>query len=251
MSTILYLMPGVGAGVEEKARRQRIASGFLTNPANTVVVDDVDEGPVSIESSIEGDLSVRGTLRKLIALKGRYDAVIVGCGDDPGLFSVRELMDVPVVGPFESSVAVASMVGDRFSLITTSLECIPETRMILRKYGAEGRCASIRAVDVTVDELIDGRAGRERIVEAFSREARLAVKDGASCITMGCMSMAFMLLDEAVRDTIPAPVINPAKVAVKVAEMLVSLGLKHSVLAYPKPDFAKLRRTVLPELQTE
>ncbi len=241
-------MPGVGASPEEIARRQRLATSFLTNPANAVTVDDTDEGPESIESSIEGDLSVRGVLRKLLRRRGQYDAVVVGCGDDPGLFSVRELLDVPVIGPMEASIAVAFTVGDRFSLITTSEACFPETRMILRRYGAEGRCASLHALDCTVGDLIEGRVTRDQLAEAFARQARLAVAQGASCITMGCMSMAFQLLDEAVRETVPAPVINPAKAAIKMAEMHLSLGIKHSVLAYPKPDFAKLRRTVLPEL---
>lgn len=249
MGRILYLMPGVGASPEEIARRQRLAQSFLTNPAaNTVTVDDTDEGPESIESSIEGDLSVRGVLRKLLALRGAYDAVVVGCGDDPGLFSIRELMDVPVVGPMEASIALAFTIGDRFSLITTSEVCFPETRMILRKYGAEGRCASLHAVDCTVGDMIEGRITREQLAEAFARQAYLAIAQGASCITMGCMSMGFQLLDEAVRETVPAPVLNPAKVAIKMAEMQMSLGIKHSVLAYPKPDLAKLKRTLLPEI---
>lgn len=248
MADILYLMPGVGASAKEKARREGLANTFLTNPANHVVVDDVDEGPTSIESSIEGDLSVRGMLRKVIATKGRYDAVIIGCADDPGLFSMRELLDIPVIGPLETSIAVAATVGERFGLITVAEEAYPETRMILRRYGAEGRLASLRAVDVRVEDMIDGRATREQLIESFSREAREAIREGATSLLMGCMSMAYLLLDEAVRESIAAPVINPAKVAVKMAEMQASLGLKHSVLAYPKPDLAKLKRSVLPEL---
>lgn len=249
MARILYLMPGVGASPKEIVRRQELANSFLTNPAaSTVTVDDTDEGPESIECSIEGDLSVRGVLKKLLKLRGTYDAVVVGCGDDPGLFSVRELLDVPVIGPMEASIAVAFTIGDRFSLITTGEASYPETRMILRRYGAEGRCASLHAVDCTVGDMIEGRISRAKLAEAFARQARLAIDQGASCITMGCMSMAFQLLDEAVRDLVAAPVINPAKVAIKMAEMYASLGIKHSPLAYPKPDFAKLRRTVLPEL---
>ncbi len=248
MSTILYLMPGAGVPREEMARRESLANSFLTNPANTVVVSDTDQGPESIESSIEGDLSVEGVLRKLLQLRGRFDAVVIGCGDDPGLFSVRELLDVPVIGPMESSIAVAFTLGDRFSLITTSEACFPETRMILRRYGAEGRCASLHAVGCSVGDMIEGRLTRGQLAEAFAREAHLAIAQGATCVTMGCMSMAFQLLDEAVREIVPAPVINPAKVAIKMAEMHASLGLRHSDLAYPKPDFAKLKRTLLPEL---
>ncbi|HHY94907.1 MAG TPA: hypothetical protein GX513_07845 [Firmicutes bacterium] len=248
MATILYLMPGLGASQEEKSRRERLANSFLTNPAHRVVVDGVDEGPTSIESSIEGDLSVRGMLRKVITTRGRYDAVIIGCADDPGLFSLRELLDIPVIGPLEASLAIASTLGDRFGLITVAASAFPETRMILRKYGAEQRCASIRAVDVRVEDMIDGRATRAQLAESFAREAKAAIQEGATCLTMGCMSMAFLLLDEAVRDLVPVPVINPAKAAVKMAELQVSMGIRHSRLAYPEPDLVKLKRSVLPEL---
>ncbi|HEY3314931.1 MAG TPA: aspartate/glutamate racemase family protein [Bacillota bacterium] len=248
MARILYLMPGTGAPAAEKARREGLANSFLTNPQNKVIVDDVDEGPASIESSIEGDLSVRGMLNRVVRDRGRYDAVIIGCADDPGLFSLRELLEVPVVGPLETSLAVASTLGDRFGLITIGESAFPETRMILRRNGAEGRLASLRSVEVSVEEMIDERVGRDRLAESFIREGREAIREGASVILMGCMSMAFQLLDEAARGQLAAPVINPAKVAVKHAEMLLSLGLKHSVLAYPRPDLAKLKRTVLPGL---
>lgn len=248
MSNILYMMPGVGVTDEEKLRRQKIANTFLTNNNNKVIVDNTDEGPLSIESSIEGDLSIKGMLKKVIQTKGQYDAVIVGCADDPGLFSLRELLDIPVVGPFESSIAMASTLGDKFSVITILEEGFSETRMILRKYGVEQKCASIRAINCSVLDMIQGKISKEEVVEAFIRETEKAVKDGASCIILGCMTMAFLLLDEAVMGRTKVTVINPAKISVKMAEMLVSLGLTHSSITYPKPDIKKLKISVLPEL---
>lgn len=250
MSKILYVMPGTGATLDEIARREKIANSFLINKNNKVKVVDTDEGPESIESSIEGDLSVRGVLRKLIQEKGSYDAVIIGCGDDPGLFSVRELMDVPVIGPMETSIAYSSMLGDKFGYITISEESLPETRMIFRKYGVENKCASIRSMNVTVDEMINNKISEKDFLDTFVREVKAAVKCGASTILLGCMSMAYMLIDEKVKDIIDIPIINPAKVAVCTAEIMTSLGLKHSIYAYPKPNLEKLKSTVLPELKT-
>lgn len=249
MSNILYLMPGVGVTNEEKMRRQRIANTFLASEKNKVIVDNTDEGPLSIETSIEGDLSIRGMLKKVIETKGQYDAVIIGCADDPGLFSLRELLDIPVVGPFESSIAMASTLGDKFSIITILEEGFSETRMILRKYGVEQKCASIRAINCSVLDMMQGKTSKDEVVAAFIRETEKAVQDGASCVILGCMTMAFLLLDEAAMGMTKATVINPAKISVKMAEMLVSLGLIHSAITYPKPDFKKLKISVLPELK--
>lgn len=251
MANILFLMPRTGSTVEEKEKRQKIANTFLTNDKNRVIVDDLEEGPLSIESSIEGDMSIPGMLRKAISMKGQYDALIIGCGDDPGIFSMRELLDVPVVGPMETSIAMAAILGDKFSMITTEKSAYPETRMILRKYGALDKCASIRSIECTVTSLIDmisGKKNKEKMVDVFVKESQLAIEDGASCITLGCLGMAFLLLDEAVKDKVKAPIINPVKVAVKMAEMLVSLNLRHSQLAYPKPNFNRLKISILPEL---
>lgn len=244
MSRILYLMPGIEVGEEDKARRQRIATGFLTNPANSVTVDECDEGPISIESVIENALSVRGMLEKALKLKGQYDALIVGCAGDPGLYAMRELLDVPVVGPLESSAAMASTIGDRFSVVTILDAGIPEFKATLRTYGQADKCASVRAVNMHVLDMVNGVVDRKAIVDAVSREAEKCIAEGASSVILGCMTLAFTLLDEEVH--LDAPILNPVKIAVKFAEMQAAMGLKHSVVTYPKPDLDKLRRTLLP-----
>jgi allantoin racemase len=246
VSEILYFMPGVGVSKEEKSRREGIANTFLASPANHVTVDNSDEGPLSIESSIESDMCIPGMLRKVIALKGRFDAMIVGCADDPGLFSLREALDAPVVGPLESSIAVSTLLGDRFAIIMPTKEGFPETRMILRKYRSEERCASLRAVDCTVQGLMGQKTGRPEVLDRFVAECKEAVREGAASIILGCMSLAFLLLDEMARGEVPVPVVNPAKVAVKTAEMLLALGVSHSRASYPRPDLEKLRHSVLP-----
>jgi allantoin racemase len=248
VSDILYLMPGKGASKDEMERREKIANTFLTNPKNRIIVDNIGEGPISIESSIEGDLSIEGMARKVIKTRGQYDAIIIGCADDPGLFSLRELMDIPVVGPFESSIAMASLLGEKYSVITILESGFPEIRMILRKYGVDQKCASIRAINCSVQDMIENKISKDDVIARFVSEVKQAEKDGASSVILGCMTMAFLLLDEAVKGQVAATVINPAKISVKIAEMLVSLGLRHSDISYPKPDFDKLKKTVFPEL---
>ena len=70
-----------------------------------------------------------------------------------------------------------------------------------------------------------------------------------SLLTFGCMTMAFLLIDELVQDRIEVPIVNPAKVSIKVAEMLVSLGLKQSRASYPKPNIEKLRGSLFPKMK--
>jgi allantoin racemase len=49
------------------------------------------------------------------------------------------------------------------------------------------------------------------------------------------LSLAFHKIDEDLKGKLPIPIVNPVKVAVKTAEILVDLGLAHSKLAFPNP----------------
>jgi len=84
---------------------------------------------------------------------------------------------------------------------------------------------------------------RDEVVDKFVRQVELARQDGAASCIMGCATMAFLLLDEAANALATIPVINPVKAAVRAAEMLLSLGIRHSDTAYAKPaDMARIRK---------
>ena len=238
MVTILYLIPGIGMLEEEKRRREKLANSFLTNKANRVVVEDIDEGPKSIESTVEEALTAKGVLKKLDQVQDKYDAVILGCAGDASLIPAREFSRIPVIGPLEASIHVASMLGDNFSIITVLDSLIPSTWRILRMYGMHHKCVSIRSIEIPVLEI---NKKKEEVAERFAKEAENAVKlDGTSTIIPGCMSLAFLPINELVAEKVSVPIINPAKVSVKVAEMPVSLGLSQSRISFPKPNYKKL-----------
>ena len=157
MSKILYLVPGVGMPEEEKKRREKLANSFLTGEKNKVFVEAVDEGPISIESSIEEFMSVGGTLKKLVEVEGQYDAVVIGCAGDPGLAPARELADIPIIAPFEASISVASMLGDKFSIITILESIVPAIWRTLRDYDVAHKCASVRVINFNVLDMIGNR----------------------------------------------------------------------------------------------
>jgi len=239
MSRILYLVPLVGFTKEEKTRRERLANSFLTQEKNEVVVEDIEEGPVSIESSIEEYMCVGGMLKKLVAVQDNYDAAIIGCAGDPGLVPAKELVDIPIIGPLEASLHVASMLGETFTVIPSTFSTISRK---LRDYGMEHRLASAEGIQFPVLEMAKNK---EEVAKEFLKGAKKAVEqDNASCIIIGCMTTAFLLIDEMLKDKIDVPIINPAKISVKAAEMISSLGLKQSNISFPKPNYEKLNKTL-------
>ena len=73
----------------------------------------------SIESEYEDILAAPDVvLKALEASKRGFDAVVVSCMLDPGVDQTREMLDIPVLGPAQTAMHVASMLGDKFSIIT-------------------------------------------------------------------------------------------------------------------------------------
>jgi allantoin racemase len=242
MAKILYLVPGIGLNDQEIARRQGSANEFLTNRDNRVVVDAVDEGPLSIESSVEEHMAIGGILKKVVQIQDEYDAIIIGCAGDPGLAPARELARIPVIGPIEASLHTAASLADNFTVITVLDTIVPAIWRMVRDYGLENRCASVRVVNSPVLALLENK---EAVTETFLGEVKAAVsEDRAASIIMGCMTMAFLRMEEPLNEQITVPVINPAKVSIKYAEMIVSLGLRQSRVSYPQPDYDKLMGSV-------
>jgi allantoin racemase len=229
MRKILYVARTRMASEEIERRRSVLQS--IANKDSQVDLKGGTEIP-SIESAYEGYLTIPEACRTAIqAVKNGYQAIVVGCFSDPGLDAVRELIDIPVVGPGETSIHVASMLGDRFSILATG----PRRRSLsTSEYPVFAeKFASMRGIGMSV---LDVRQNKQRAIQNLIEEGKKAIEeDDADVAVLGCLSLAFHKVDEDLKGKLPIPVVNPIKVAVKTAEMLVDLGLCHSKLAFPTP----------------
>lgn len=234
---IVYLVPGpMGRseeGLVELERRGSLLAAYAA-PETVTGIDDVEEGPASIESSYEEYLSIPASVRRAVELEREgWDAVILGCFGDPGLDAFRELVSIPVIGPGEASALLAASLGHRFSVITITDSVVPAIERQVRNAGLAERLAGVRAVDIPVLEL---HHDRDRTIAAVVAEARAALlQDRADTLILGCMSMGFLEIAEAVSEEVGVPVLNPARVALRFAEAIVGAGLRHSRRAYLTP----------------
>jgi allantoin racemase len=167
----------------------------------------------------------------MAAEEAGYQAVIIPCGGDPGIAPLREVLTIPVVPPGSAAKHLCSLLGPRFSVITTGKG--PVKRTEVHERDGLMKLVSIHPVGLTVPEV---RVKPREAYEAMVREGRRAVEEyGAASVTFGCMSMGFLMVDEKLTEDIGVPAVNPVKVAVKTAETLIDLGLAHSKNAYPVP----------------
>jgi allantoin racemase len=146
------------------------------------------------------------------------------------------MVSIPVIGPCETSMHFASMLGHRFSVIGVLEVDIRSFHDQARRAGLESKLASVRALNIPVLELED----RDRAVRALVEESIKALRqDGAHVIIFGCTGMAGMAeaVEEGLRQKgiTDVSVIDPARLALKVAEALADMGLSHSKRTYPSP----------------
>jgi allantoin racemase len=215
------------------------ASDFepLARPDTIVSHVELDVGPASIESAFDEALALPDTIAKIVqAEQEGADAVIVDCFGDPGVDAGREATEMLVLGPAQTSMHLAALLGQKFSVVTVLEAVIPLLEDLAAKYGLADKLCSIRTVDIPVLELDQ----HERLVRALADEAVKAVEDdGAHVIVFGCTGMrgcaAGLRADLAARGYPGIPVIDPVIAAFKLAEAIVDLGLAPSKRTYTTP----------------
>jgi len=203
-------------------------------PGTEIGVEDVPSGPASIESMYEEYLSIPATVERALELEQEgWDAIVLGCYGDPGIDAFRELISTPIIGPGESTALIAASLGHRFSIITITESVIAFTERQIWNTGVGEKLASVRAIGIPVLQLHEDR---DRAIEATVEHGQAAIEeDRADTLIVGCMSMGFLGIAEAVSEQLGVPVLNPSKVALKYAEAMVGAGLTHSRKAYMLP----------------
>jgi allantoin racemase len=197
----------------------------------------IDQGPSSIESAFDEALCVPGVLAAaLLAQSEGCDAVVIDCFGDPGLQAARELLEIPVFGPGESSMHAAAMLGQRFSIVTVLESVRPMLTESAHRYGVSGKLASIRVVDVPVLSLHNDANSLQQALFEQSRQAVL--HDGADAIVLGCTG--FLGCAESVKAQLAAqgldvPVVDPIPMAIHMAQAVCQTGLRHSKRGWPRP----------------
>jgi len=234
---IAYVVPGPMSkgpmGRKEMERRERLLNSWAFSRTEVQVLD-VPTGPPSIESAYEEMLAIPATLDLIMACeRDGFDAAIIGCFGDPGLEAARELVTMPVIGPCESSMLLAAHLGHKFSILTIFDSLAAGQELLAVKAGVRAKLASVRATDIPVLDLMkDPAASRKRMVEV----ATACVKeDRADAFLFGCMTMSFLDMADEIAAEVGAPAVNAGRAALKQAEMLVSMGLSHSKIAWPMP----------------
>jgi allantoin racemase len=204
--------PGMTRTIEEAGRA--FAGG-----AFDVACLPTPGAPRFIDTYEDQALAAPGMAKLLRANHEAFDAFVVACHCDPNLDLMKEIGRKPVVGIGEASMKMATMLGHRFSVLSTAARSIPNKEALIERYGLRGQMASVRAPET------EGLEGD--LEERFFRAGRAAIdEDGAEVIVLGCAGLAG--LDKRLQARLGVPVLDGVVCALIMASGMARYGVATS-----------------------
>lgn len=192
---------------------QKSAENFA-NGEYEVITLPTEGAPKFIDTYQDQSLAAPGMLEIVKKYRDEVDAFIVACHCDPNLDLLKEITSKPVVGIGEASMKMASMLGHRFSVISTSQHSVPNKQALIRKYHLEGCLASVR---YPRKEFEGCNCNEEQIYLETSKDA--IREDMAEVIVLGCAGLAG--LDKRIQEIVKVPVLDSVVCALIIASGLV------------------------------
>ena len=223
--------------ITAKGLRKNEHLDLMTSNDLKVSATGIDIGPNSIECEYEEAMSQPDTILKIVDAENEgCDAAVIDCMGDPGLKGARECVSIPVIGPCETAMHYASMLGHKFTVVTVLDRLIPQFENQALLYGVPSKLACVKAVDIPVLELEDDL---DATVEQLKIKSIEAIKDhNADVIIFGCTGLfgcADALQSKLKKSGFDVPVIDPIPLAVNTAYVCAKLKLAQSKKCYPQP----------------
>lgn len=224
MKDILMVLPFVErADVVELTRR------FYENADADVV--GIAEGKHPLMTYADVEHNTPGLVDRIV--KGErqgYKAAIVGCFGDPGLIGARELASFPIIGPGETTLAVASTLGDRILLAEPDRDSAYATARMVRAYGYQNKVVGILPLNIVAgDDYVDHSHEAVRKVSQMCLDAVRTFD--AHVMILGCIGFGLMI-EQIGRyfgeNGVFMPVIEPGITAIEYTRMLLHTGYNQS-----------------------
>lgn len=171
-----------------------------------------------------------------------YDAFALACFYDPGLCSIRSLVDVPYVGLSETTMLVACSLGHRFGLVSLESSQPSQHEALAQAYGLRDRLAAVVPMHPPIDEymLEADKAASQPLVRSFEQACERVVRAGADVVIPGDVFLDEMVWRTGLRTVTGVPVLDALSMlfhhAAFMAGLRACLGTGVSrVLHYARP----------------
>jgi allantoin racemase len=223
---------------EERTRREQVALSYSTPEVQvglvSVPVTPYVHGLTPAEIQLVAPAFIEAFRQ---AEREGYDAVVPLGTLDLGVDGGRSVVDIPVIGPAEAMLHIASLLGDRFGGLVYHDKLLPMMRGIVRRYGMEDKMAGWRSCGFDLPDLA---ANHDAVVDNFLTAARSMIEnEGVDVILpLGISQCPVHMKPEWLQEQLGVPVVEGIGAPIRLAAMLAGLNLTHSRKRWPKsPSF--------------
>lgn len=146
-----------------------------------------------------------------------YDGIMISCFEDPGVVQARAISRIPVTGPCESALFIASLQGQPFIVISPDASGEPICRNNVTAMRLDDRFSAFRLVQTDVPEL--ARNEQELVGEICQIIEQAQGECPGTIAILGCT--AFGPLHPTIAERVQAMVIDPAATAIALLETAI------------------------------
>jgi len=220
--------PEMTADIKATARR-------VFQPPWQAAVRMAPAGPESLESWTDYHLASVCIL-PLLEEYPDVDGVVLACFGDPGLYTMKEVFNGPVVGIAEAAMSVALLLGAKFGILAGMGRAVELMDSMVRTYGLEERYAGSVSLEMRV---LAFEREREKTLATLTHASRELRARGAEVLLLGCAGLTSYV--ETLQAQVEMPVIDPVEAGCRMLQTLVASGLNTShVGLYARPAPQKL-----------
>lgn len=173
-----FASPETDDAFDALAQRQFISAG-LTN----VTADHVERFDYT-DDNYEDQQEAALTAAIARAESEGYDVIVDACFYDPALAASRKAASVPVIGPLQLCVGLATQFGPKFVAITDIEEAESVIADLIVGYGYGDNCTGVHAVNVDGDDIVRDTRATAQIVDRMIAE--FAERGDVQSVVIAC-----------------------------------------------------------------
>jgi allantoin racemase len=222
---------------EERTRRENVALSYSTADIQVGIVSapvtPYFHGMTSTEINIVNPAIIQAFVD---AEKQGYDAAVPLGFLDLGIDGGRSAVDIPVIGPFEAALHIASFVGDRFGVIVYHESQIPWMEQSARRLRMDDRIVAYGNSGFDLPDIINNK---DAMIENFIATARKMIEDDRVDVILpaGITQCPVHMNPQWLMEQIGVPVVEGIGGPIRIAALLASSGLRHSRKRWWKSSF--------------
>jgi allantoin racemase len=184
-------------------------------------VNSLSAGPLVAEVAVEAEAT-------------GFDAVVPFGTLDAGVELARNIINIPIVGAGQSVLHLGAQLSSRMGVVAYEDKSIPFMRKQMHAWRVADSVVGVRGIGIP---LPDSTRSRDVMRARFLEVARslIADYDAELIVPMGVTMVPVQYAPEEMAQELGVPVMDALKTSIQTAEMMVRMGLTHSVRTYPRP----------------